>query len=352
MRILAVLTVRDEGPFLLEWLAHHRAAGVTDVLAFSNDCRDGTDAMLDRLAAMGWVVHVRNDGPHARGPQWAALAAASRHPLRQAADWAIALDIDEFVNVAVGDRTIPALIAALPGATAVVLTWRMFGNAGEVGIEDIPVTRRFLRAAPRVLHWPWRAQQIKTLFATRGAFARFGVHRPKAPDAARLAAEVWFDGAGRRLPPAFVTGPSFTPPGSDPYALAQLNHYALGSMQDHLVKCDRGRANRDAPAFDLGYWVDRNFCDVPDASILPLADRAAPLLAELRADPVLGRLHAAALAWRRARFAALMAGGEDWRAHFGRLVMTPPTRALTLAEAREIWRRRGAASAEPDAASG
>ena len=49
MRILAVLTVRNEAAFLLEWLAHHRAVGVTDFLVFSNDCQDGTDAMLDRL---------------------------------------------------------------------------------------------------------------------------------------------------------------------------------------------------------------------------------------------------------------------------------------------------------------
>ena len=30
LKILAVLTVRNEGPYLLEWLAHHQAAGITD----------------------------------------------------------------------------------------------------------------------------------------------------------------------------------------------------------------------------------------------------------------------------------------------------------------------------------
>ena len=78
-RILAVLTVRNEGPFLIDWLAHHRAAGITDVLAMSNDCDDGTDAMLDRLQALGWLVHLPNPGPHPRGPQWSALALADRH---------------------------------------------------------------------------------------------------------------------------------------------------------------------------------------------------------------------------------------------------------------------------------
>ena len=49
MKVTAVLTVRNEGAFLLEWLAHHRAVGITDFLVFSNDCQDGTDRMLDRL---------------------------------------------------------------------------------------------------------------------------------------------------------------------------------------------------------------------------------------------------------------------------------------------------------------
>ena len=49
MRALAILGVRNEGAFLLEWLAHHRATGFTDFLVFSNDCEDGTDAMLERL---------------------------------------------------------------------------------------------------------------------------------------------------------------------------------------------------------------------------------------------------------------------------------------------------------------
>ena len=76
MRATAILTVKNEGAFLLEWLAHHRACGFTHVLAFSNACSDGTDAMLDRLAQLGGLTHVRNDGPHDQGPHWSALRLA------------------------------------------------------------------------------------------------------------------------------------------------------------------------------------------------------------------------------------------------------------------------------------
>jgi hypothetical protein len=329
MKVLGILTVRNEGGFLLEWLAHHRACGFTDFLVFSNDCDDGTDAMLDRLQAMGWLTHVRNDGPHDEGPQWAALKAADRHPLMKTADWVLFSDIDEFVNIRTGDHTLRALLDALPEATAITLTWRMFGNAGVVNYTDRPVTRSFVRAAPPVLHWPWRAQMFKTLWRNDGTFRKLGVHRPKG---AVTPAQRWFDGAGREL----AGGPQriFSALGQEHYKLVQLNHYALGAMESYLVKADRGRANRDTSAFDLGYWVERNFCDVEDKSILALD--SDDLRADLLADPQLGALHRAAVAWRHARFNALMQD-EPWRALFGRLLLTPPTRVLSQAEARLIW---------------
>ena len=323
MKALAILGVKNEGAFLIEWLAHHRAVGFTDFLVFSNDCSDGTDAMLDRLAALGWLTHVRNDGPHEEGPQWAMLKAADRHPLKQAADWVLFCDIDEFVNIHAGSRTLPALLSALPEADAIALTWRMFGNAGVIEFTDQPVTETFTRAAPETLAWPWRAQLFKTLFRNDGRYRKLGVHRPRQPDPDRPAR--WFDGAGRETPDLATGQRIFSDYTRPNYALVQLNHYALGAMQSYLVKCDRGRANREAAGFDMGYWVERNLCQVEDRSILALDSSA--LRAELRADPVLGPLHGAAVAWRQARFAALMAE-EPWRALFGRLLMTPPSRAL------------------------
>lgn len=337
MRILGILTVRNEAGFLIEWLAHHRACGFTDFLVFSNDCEDGTDAMLDRLQAMGWLTHHRNDGPHEKGPQWSALKACEKHPLVRVADWILFFDIDEFVNIHVGERTVPALLAALPEATAIPLTWRLFGNAGVVAYEDRPVTQAFTRAAPAVLHWPWRAALFKTLYRNDGTYRKPGVHRPRAPDEARLGAARWFDGSGRELPAAFHSGRIFSDFGRDNYALAQLNHYPLGSMEAYVVKCHRGRANREASGLDMGYWVERNFCDVEDRSILTMEPRSAPLRAALMDDPVLAGLHRAAVDWRQARFARLMQD-EATRALFGRLLMTPPARALPPEAARLIWR--------------
>lgn len=325
VKITAVLTVKNEGAFLLEWLAHHRAVGVTDVLAFSNDCDDGTDRMLDRLAELGWLTHLRNPGPHAEGPQWAALKQADKHPLVREADWLIALDIDEFVNVRVGDRTLTALLAAVPQATAVPLTWRTFGNAGIARFSDQPVTETFTRTAPVPLYWPWRASLFKTLYRNDGTYRKLGVHRPRNPDPERLSGQRWVDGSGHTLPAVFHTKRIFLDPGTETFGLVQLNHYPLGAADSYVLKCDRGRAVHEGERLGMDYWVDRNFCDVEDRSVLALDSR--PLRAALHADAVLGALHKAAVAWRRARFAQLMQD-EPWRALYGRLLMTPPSRVL------------------------
>ena len=46
---LVLSTMKNEGPFVLEWVAHHRAIGFDGFVIFSNDCTDGTDRILDRL---------------------------------------------------------------------------------------------------------------------------------------------------------------------------------------------------------------------------------------------------------------------------------------------------------------
>lgn len=336
MRLLAVLCVRNEGAFLLEWLAHHRAAGFTDFLVLSNDCDDGTAAMLDRLQEMGEVAHLPNPAPHEGGVQFAGLKRADRHPLVAEADWILPLDIDEFVNIHTGDRTLGGLLAALPEATAITLTWRLFGNGGAVLYVDEPVTDQFRQAAPVRMQWPWRAAMFKTLFRNEGTYRKLGIHRPRNPDPDRVDAARWFDGSGRELPERFRRKQIFSPFGQDNYALAQLNHYPLQSMQSYVLKCDRGRAVHEADRLGMDYWVERNWSVAEDRSIAGLQEPRDREMARLKADRQLLDLHLNAVAWRQARFESLMQE-EPYRALFGRLLMTPPSVPLTVEQARFLF---------------
>jgi hypothetical protein len=107
----------------------------------------------------------------------------------------------------------------------------------------------------------------------------------------------------------------------------------LGAIENYLIKADRGRANREASSFDMGYWAERNFNQDHDNSLRALDSSA--LRAQLMDDPILSALHARAFAWRKARFAVLMQS-QEWRALYGRLRMGGPSRPLSAQEAREI----------------
>jgi len=331
---LAILTVRNEGAFLLEWIAHHRAAGFDDFLVFSNDCDDGTDDILDRLSAMGGLTHVRNSGPYDKGGiQFTALKKAAKLEQVQTADWILPLDVDEFVNIHTGDGTLTALHDALPDATAITLTWRLFGNNDQVRYSDAPMTETFTKAAPDILYWPWRASMFKTLYANDGTYGKPGVHRPRSPDHDMLEHARWYDSHGRVLDDQFKTRRIFSNYGRPNFGLAQLNHYPLGSMESFVLKADRGRAVHSDDMLDLDYWVERNFCTTQDDSIRRYDAARNAHLEEMRADSQLAALHDKAVHWRKSRFDTLMQS-EPFRALFGRLLMSQPTRPVAAKAAR------------------
>lgn len=337
MRTLAVLTVRNEGAFLLEWLAHHRAVGFTDFLVLSNNCQDGTDDLLDRLDELGHLTHLRNDGPYGKnGIQFSALKTASKHRLAKRADWILALDIDEFVNIHTGEGRLSDLFAALPQADAITLTWRLFGNADKLRHEDRPVTEQFTRCAPEVIHWPWRATMFKTLYKAQDTYRKIGVHRPRGlKDELNPGDLRWFDCTGRELGGEFKTKRIFSDYGRPNYDIAQLNHYPLGAMENYVLKADRGRAVHSDHMLGVDYWVERNFNSNTDITIQRYAPARNAICKMLMADPQVARLHHAANQWRRDRFRALMLE-EPYRALFSRLLMTAPSRLINAVSAKTL----------------
>ena len=335
MRSVAITCVRNEGSFLIEWLAHHRAIGFDHFVVYTNDCDDTTCDLLNHFAHWGWLTHIPNPGPYgSRGIQFTALNAAAKLDVVRSADWICAFDVDEFVNIKCGDGTLSALWSALPQADAITLTWRLFGSGDIVHYEDKPVLEQFTHAAPDAMSWPWRHAMFKTLYRNGGHYKKPGAHRPRVPANATRSSPAWFDGAGRRLPESFSTSGVFSPFGRSNYDLVQLNHYAVQSMAAFVVKAARGRVNvvQHDGVLGLDYWVDRNFNQVEDRSILNFQPGKA-LREEFMADTTLRKLHAEAVVWRHARFEELMRT-EASRSLMGRLLQAPPSRVLQAEDAK------------------
>lgn len=303
-----VTTMKNEGPFILEWLAYHRAIGVEKFLVYTNDCSDGTDTLLDLLQSHGVVEH-RDNPFRSLGlpPQHGALQAAEAEPVIQGSGWAICMDVDEFINIHVGDGRLADLYAAVGDANLISLTWRLFGNADIASFDPDLVIAQFTRCAPHLVRKPHQAWGFKTLFRNLQIYKKIGVHRPKGlkPD---LWEQIrWVNGSGRSMPRAMLRNGWRSTTETYGYDLVTLNHYALRSAESFLVKRDRGRVNHVDRDQGLNYWFRMNFNVEEDRSIERMIPAARAELDRLLALAGVAERHEACVAAHRAKIAALRA---------------------------------------------
>ncbi|MEP5154312.1 glycosyltransferase family 2 protein [Planktotalea sp.] len=318
-RCAIVTTMKNEGPFILEWLAYHRAIGFDDIIVYTNDCTDGTDTMLQMLERKGICQWRENRFQEMDlKPQHAALQSAEEEDVIKNAKWATCIDVDEFVNIKVGDGTLDALFAAVPDANMISMTWRLFGNGDVQDYVDGPITEQFLRCAPEYARKPHQAWGFKTLFQNIGLFKKLGVHRPKGLNPQLWEDINWVNGSGVPLPREMYRNGWRSTIETYGYDLVQLNHYAVRSAESFLVKRDRGRVNHVDRDQGLAYWFRMNNNYEQDDSILPRLDMMKTELAKLMSDAEIAAAHEHSVKCHRAKIDELKAT-ENYSKFFAEL---------------------------------
>ncbi|TXB67882.1 glycosyltransferase family 2 protein [Paracoccus aurantiacus] len=291
--------MKDEAPFLLEWFAHHLAVGFTDILVYTNDCTDGTVEMLQRLEALGLGHHRENAIPDGVKPQPSALNHAQAEPLVQNADWVMVFDADEFLSVNHPAGHLDGLLddVVARGANGIIVTWRIFGSNGVVDWSRDPVTEQYTRAAPPLWNKGWG---VKTLFRFDPEYWKLGIHRPSIknkhlkdgfPDTVK-----WLNGSGQPMEDYFKFRGWRSIRRTLGYDWAQMNHYAVKSIDSYAVRRFRGNVNNKKDKYNAEYWSLQDRNEVADTRILRHSALRARIMAELLIDPVLSELHHAALA--------------------------------------------------------
>lgn len=293
--------MKNEAPYILEWVAYHRAIGVDNFLIYTNGCEDGTDEILQRLQALGHLEHRSNEGWKGKSPQQHALNQSLDEPVLQKAEWIIHIDVDEFMNVRCGNGTLPDFLERVPDATNVAMTWRMFGHNGVTRLEDRFVIEQFDACAPKFCPKPHTAWGFKTMVRNIGAYAKLSCHRPNklAPE---MADQVhWVNGSGKPMGDEVKKNGWRNSQRSIGYDLLQLNHYALRSAESFLIKRQRGRALHVDRTIGLNYWIRMDWNDTRDITIKRNIPRVRAEYERLLADPVLRDWHEKALNWHRAK---------------------------------------------------
>ncbi len=297
MQLTLLATLRDESPYILDWIAHHRAIGVTDFVLYQNDSVDGTKDLLQTLHDAGEIHFVDNTTPadappkfRDLPPQRRAYARALRHPVVQSSDYILVIDADEYLELP-ADTDLPTFLTRLNHPDVVSMPWRMMGSSGQTAFDPAPVTTRFTMAADindQGTERPFK--QVKSLY--RPKITRlYNLHKPRA----FREGVTWLDPDGTPIRPQMRNSaqlPDFQ------YKTANLRHYHTKSYPEFCVKIVRGfactppdkRSQLGAKMFD-----EMN----PNTVHLPLntahATHAAEIAHTLRQNPKVAAIESRAI---------------------------------------------------------
>jgi len=290
--------MKDEGPYLLEFVAHHLVLGFDRILIASNDCSDGTDDLLDALARRGFVRHLRNQLAPGDVPQHAGYDALRARFGLDGVGWLMMLDADEFLHVQTGDGSVQALTAAAGSAAGpgvgppaglavdiIVLNAMTFGTVkgavwqpGRVCAQfpdRLVLTDKINGAVKSLTRRPERFRGIHNhhMVGYRGA-APLQVMRADG-SVFEVAADVPLWTRLRALPVDQIR-----------HQLAHYNHYAIKTADSFAARKARGRGavaetTPETLRHTEAYFEARAKAGTPDDRIAVYADRVKAKMTEM-----------------------------------------------------------------------
>ena len=228
-RMAVVVTARDEGIYLPEWIAHYRLAGADHIFLYSNDNGDGSDPLLEALAQAGMITLLRNRpepgvNPQVKAYQHAILLLDALRDYR----WVLFVDADEFLFF--GDQA-PGRIGRFideverredsARISAVFMPWRWRLTDRQYSRHSIPVLAQYGHYVDRT--------EGKSLVRLAAVSEMCGVHLPDVPEG-----WLFVDGMLRRMDPLRV-GEGVARPYDGPV----IEHFWSKSFIEYLTKMRR-----------------------------------------------------------------------------------------------------------------
>ncbi len=233
-----VAIIKDEGPYLKEWIDYHLAAGFEHFYLYDNDSSDQTKTVLDPYIAKGLVTYRFFPG---RGLQLSAYQDACEKYWREASLMAF-IDADEFFCPSEGclNEKVPSLVSRLLGkrASGLAVQWMHFGNSFHLKTAPGPVIERFQYRAKGPSH------PVKTIVKPLDVYRWESPHYPWL-----FHGKYKIDCGGKRVPGHEIANPSLSWP-------LRLNHYATKSTEEWIIRKQKGMADSSSPppkASDLSW---------------------------------------------------------------------------------------------------
>jgi hypothetical protein len=139
--LTGMIRVKNEGPFIAEWLAYHLASGFEHVFLYDNGSTDNTKDIVRPFVTSGLVTYVS-------WPTSPISPAADLHFFKEHAHkskWVAFFDADEFL-VESNSGALLGVLKSCPEQPALAVNWRYFGSSFHEKIPSGLVIENFNRA--------------------------------------------------------------------------------------------------------------------------------------------------------------------------------------------------------------
>lgn len=261
MRLALGAIVKNEAPYLIDWLAWHQALGFTDFIIADNDSTDGTFEILRALEQAGMLTHVKFSSHLHKKPQYDAYDHMCRL-LSGRVDWLALIDADEYIVQETPSDDLATVLQSMPEDTgALALNWAIFGSNGHLRAGDDPVFQRFQRRAKKSNgsgDTPHGHQHYKTIIRPH-CYAK----RIMNPHHARVRDGFCFRRANGRILSIEKYGIST----DVDWSRFRINHYATKSWSEFIQKKQsRGLADRPSLTRNVAYFGIHDLNDELDVS--------------------------------------------------------------------------------------
>lgn len=216
-----VAIMKDEGPYLKEWLDFHILVGVQKFYLYDNGSTDNTTEVLAPYIKSGIVDYTYFPGERQQNPAY--IDAINKHGAETR--WLALIDLDEFI-VPVKHKNLVNFLHTLPkNFGALVMTWAMYGSAGHVKKPKGLVIENYKYRGNKT-----RKQGCKSIVNPRLVVSQRNPH-------INSVAGFTIDENGKRL--GFINQTS-NPPS---FNKIRCNHYVTKSFEEYKQRCDKGSAS-------------------------------------------------------------------------------------------------------------
>ncbi len=259
-----VAILKNEAPYVREWLDYHLLAGVDHFYIYDNESPDNLKDVLQPYIERGIVTYTFYPGNCRQMETY--LDAVNRHKFF--CRYMTIIDGDEFIfpksNRSITEA-VDEILAASPQASGLAMNWNMYGSNGyEKADYSRGVLERFTRRAetnwtppiPALRNAPGGNAHVKTIANPRKIHVFHHSHAPQYFEGCFAINEKGI------LAPGGVTN---YPPSSDKIV---VNHYNTKSREEYAQKIQRGNADFVDNGYNMSKFVENDRNEVFDDGIL------------------------------------------------------------------------------------